>query len=100
MLNGDLGGGLVIPHEAKPKADIPIFYRIEEVKIRDGYPSITRTEIKIIRRSDEKILGRQVQYGRSGGDFPLTVSAPSHFVCPSLKSPLTQQVFLVEGSVK
>lgn len=48
---------------------------------RKGNPQVARHNIKVIRRSDGKLLGESISYGRGGGDFP----SPSHgtsFHCP------------------
>ena len=49
---------------------------------RNGNPEVSRRQYRIIRRSDQKILGELVFYGRGGGDLP----GPWHgssFTCPS-----------------
>jgi len=49
---------------------------------RKGNPEVSRRQYRIIRRSDQKILGELVFYGRGGGDLP----GPWHgssFTCPS-----------------
>jgi len=54
------------------------FYRHED-------PRVSRTEYKIIRRSDEKILGTHTSYGRGGGDLV----GPWHgssYRCPKIGS--------------
>ena len=43
-----------------------------------------RYEEEIIRRSDRRVVGRMVTYGRGGGDFPFTGSAASTFECPGV----------------
>ena len=46
-----------------------------------GNPSMSRESFKVIRKSDGKLLGESVIYGRGGGDIP----GPWHgssFTCP------------------
>lgn len=48
---------------------------------RSGNPEMSRKHYQVIRRSDGKLLGETVFYGRGGGDLP----GPWHdssFVCP------------------
>ena len=50
---------------------------------RSGNPEVSRLHIQVIRRSDNKLLGEAVRYGRGGGDIP----SPSHgssFSCPNI----------------
>lgn len=47
-----------------------------------GNPQVSRSETRIIRRSDGKVLGKYISYGRGGGDLP----GPWHgssFTCPN-----------------
>lgn len=98
-LKGDLGGGLAIPHESMRRPEIPFYWRSEQRTVREGNPRIARTEHLIIRRSDGKVLGKAVFYGRSGGDFPFTVSEASYFQCPQ-QTHLERQIFFTEGTIK
>jgi len=48
---------------------------------RQGNPEMSREHYKVIRRSDSKLLGETILYGRGGGDMP----GPWHdssFSCP------------------
>jgi hypothetical protein len=79
-----------------------LYNRAEEV-LKDGDPlkgqgRLIRIERQIIRRSDEKLLGASVFYGRSGGDF----IAFDHFTskgCPANQSSndVINQVFIKQG---
>ena len=74
-------GQLVIPVDSPKALDVPLFRKEERIYIREGNPSVRRSEMVIIRRSDQKILGSQVTYSRVGGDLP----SPAHtssFSCP------------------
>ena len=49
---------------------------------KSGNPEMSRLHVQVIRRSDNKLLGEAVRYGRGGGDIP----SPSHgssFSCPN-----------------
>lgn len=55
---------------------------------RHGNPEMWRTHYKLIRRSDEKLLGESVSYSRRGGDIP----GPWHdssFGCPDNSGDVT-----------
>jgi hypothetical protein len=49
--------------------------------LHPGNPSLRRDEIRIVRLSDGKALGRLVSYSRIGGDMPGPWHE-SHFRCP------------------
>jgi hypothetical protein len=53
---------------------------------RQGNPEMSRRQYRIIRRSDGKVLGESVRYGRGGGD----ILGPWHetsFTCPDPSNP-------------
>lgn len=64
-----------------------------------GNPNLVRMQYRIIRRSDGKVLGESVRYGRGGGDLP----GPWHgssFTCPDPGNPLSPKfatVIFVRG---
>lgn len=93
-----VGDAVLVPDESARKTDIPVYRRWEQQMIREGHPSIHRVEMKIVRRVDSKVLGTAVRFSRRGGDFPFTVSNPSHFGCPDLD--LASKLFVVEGEGK
>src|SRR5687767_6557546 len=55
----DKFGQLVIPLAGPNTGDAPLIRTEERINIRDGNPSVWRHEMIIIRKSDQKILGRQ-----------------------------------------
>jgi hypothetical protein len=57
---------------------------------------VFRIETQIVRKSDGRLLGRQVKYGRSGGDF-IALVHPSSELCPTTKDDVGNQVFKVEA---
>lgn len=89
-------GTLEIPLDGRNAGDAPLVRKEERVSIRDGNPSVRRYEMVIIRKPDQKILGRQVTYSRVGGDFP----SPAHtssFSCPEKRVNLFSAVVKQQG---
>ena len=64
---------------------------------RQGSPEMSRRLYRIVRRSDGKILGELVFYGRGGGDMP----GPWHdssFTCPAYENvPNFESSIFVKG---
>lgn len=58
-----------------------------------GQGRLTRWHTKIYRRSDNKLLGEDVSYGRSGGDGFTFGFHPSSKVCPRLERGLSHSIF-------
>lgn len=92
--------GIVFPQYASLAGDKGrygnLYYSTwETTEIVSGDPELIRSHIKIIRRSDEKVLGEQIVYFRRGGDIPNPFH-PSSYRCPkSDDTPdLVKQVFL------
>jgi hypothetical protein len=77
--------GLVFPNyvglpEDKGRYGPDFFVTSERRVIVAGNPEMYRTHIKVIRRSDGKLLGEDVRYTRRGGDLPGPWH-PSHHSC-------------------
>lgn len=56
-------------------------FKQETTYYRQGNPEMSRSHYQVIRRSDNKLLGETILYGRGGGDLP----GPWHdssFRCP------------------
>lgn len=81
-MGGEVQGVPHVPHEVLSNLSVPFYLQQEARQIRGGTPRLSRTEYRIVRRSDQKITGIAVVYSRSGGDFPFTRSEPSFFQCP------------------
>ena len=64
--------------------------------LREGNPSVWRSEWVVVRRSDQAVVARAIQYSRAGGDFP-TVAQATWFACPdsSKMSADMHRLFLV-----
>ena len=65
-------------------------YSVEVVYLKRGDPlkgegRLERQSERIFRRSDGKLVGEAVSYGRSGGDF-IVYAHPSSLHCPIQKS--------------
>lgn len=82
----------------KSTATLADEYYVETVRhyYRQGNPEVSRRQYRIIRRSDQKILGELVFYGRGGGDLP----GPWHgssFTCPDPTQVNFESAIFVKG---
>ncbi|MBY0271405.1 MAG: hypothetical protein K2X06_16235 [Burkholderiales bacterium] len=66
----------IVPVPSRNSADPNALYVADRkiTKIREWSPQVFRLESVIVRVADGKVLSRQIEYGRIGGDFP----SPSH----------------------
>lgn len=72
----------VLPDKTRAQAADEYYSETDRHYYRRGNPEVSRRHYRIIRRSDQKILGELVFYGRGGGDLP----GPWHgssFTCPN-----------------
>lgn len=75
-------GELEIKSKEFAKTSDAFYQESERIYIKTGNPELWRSEYRIVRRSDKKVLVKSVFYTRRGGDFP----GPGHessFSCPS-----------------
>ena len=91
----DKYGGVRIPSKSLANASDEYYYELDIHYYLKGNPEMSRSQYRIIRRSDRKVLGESIRYGRGGGDLP----GPSHdssFTCPDIgtKPSLEDSVFL------
>lgn len=91
---------LSIPFE-KHAAPDALYYRVslEDVVLNES-PRVWKGGQKIIRKSDGKVLGMQVSYGRRGGDVPTGIAEPSHYGCEQIEGinlSLTKSIFSIKG---
>lgn len=78
----DVQGNPRLPSKATAKPTDAYYFEREYSELtRSGNASITRTVAKIVRRSDQKVLGTSTWYSRAGGD-PVGPWHPSSFICP------------------
>lgn len=99
---GGTNGVIPVPLEGSERVG-PYFARTTTIKIHDGSPEVTKHTTEIVRRSDGKVLGRNIIYSRIGGDFPDLISHPSYFSCndvASVRTDIERQVFVVEKGSK
>lgn len=71
----------VLPEKMRAKPTDEYYDETARHYYKKGRLNILRTQHRIIRRSDGKVLGESVRYGRAGGDLP----GPWHhssFICP------------------
>lgn len=90
----------VLPRKEDAKPTDP-YYDVSDTHFyREGNPQIARQQHSVIRRSDGKILGEMIIYGRGGGDLP----GPWHgssIHCPDLtKLPGFETSIFVKEIVK
>jgi len=98
-IGGNEYGQIPVPSMRLTKDNYPYYSELLTIQIRDGNPKVYKNEGRIFRKSDNKLLGLMISYGRSGGDFP-TGFHPSNFGCADLKTirlDVEKQVFVIEG---
>lgn len=79
----DKWGNLGIRDKKYAKPTDEYYYESEVHYYRRGNPTLLRSRSQVVRRSDGKVLGEAVSYGRGGGDLP----GPWHgssFHCPPI----------------
>ncbi|WP_145841187.1 hypothetical protein [Denitratisoma sp. DHT3] len=79
----DSHGNVRAPSRDRMQSDDEYFREWSVTYIRKGNPELSRDHFKIFRRSDGKLLGEAIYYGRGGGDLP----GPWHessFRCPDI----------------
>ncbi|MHB8149276.1 MAG: hypothetical protein ACYDIB_03865 [Desulfobulbia bacterium] len=87
----------VLPDKAQAKSTDEYYYEREEHYYRVGNPQMTRSQTRIIRRSDGKVLGEYIHYGRGGGGLP----GPWHgtsFSCRDLAKVKFETSIFVKGA--
>lgn len=84
----DKWGNVGIHDKKYAKPTDEYYYESEYHYYQEGNPTLLRSQDKIVRRSDGKVLGESIMYGRGGGDLP----GPWHgtsFNCPPIGAPGT-----------
>ncbi len=96
----DKAGRIWIPDRAQAKPTDEYYYESEDHFYRKGNPKVFRTQHQVIRRSDGKVLGELIRYGRSGGELP----GPGHgssFMCPDpTKASNFESSIFVNGDIQ
>ncbi len=93
----DKYGNVTIPAQDSAKPEDEYYSESETYYYRQGNPEMSRRQYRIVRRSDGKVLGELVFYGRGGGDMP----GPWHdssFTCPAYENvPNFESSIFVKG---
>lgn len=92
----DKWGNVGIPEKSRAKQTDEYYYESEIHYYQEGNPTLLRSRSWVVRKSDGKVLGEAVSYGRGGGDMP----GPWHgssFHCPPIaetEGKLESSIFL------
>lgn len=73
----------IIRSRGEAKSDDQYFYQWDIEYLRNENPLLSRSDYKIIRSIDGKLLGSSIRYSRGGGDMP----GPWHdssLICPPI----------------
>jgi hypothetical protein len=79
----DKFGGVSIPNKDKLRPEDDYFYEWDVKYLKTGNPELIRSQHRVIRRKDGKVLGESVRYIRRGGDL-LGPWHESSFSCPEV----------------
>ena len=101
-LLGHVNGKISVPIKELEPANAPVYSEDTTTYIRDTYPKVWRTDVKILRRADRKVIAKYVSYSRVGGDFPTGLAHDSSFGCPDSKIIISEieRLFIVQGDSK
>ena len=91
----DRYGAIRIPSKEDAKPTDQFYYEHSTTYLRTGDPVMWRSQHRVIRATDGKLLGESVSYSRRGGDIP----GPWHessFGCPEvgIRPNLNESVFI------
>ena len=75
------------------------YSEIYSENIMGGDPKIFKTEYLIFRNHDKKLIGKQVDYVRLGGDVPNGVSHSSSYSCDKagVSTEIEEKIFTTKG---
>ncbi len=79
----DWAGRIWIPYKAHAKPSDKYYIQSDSRYYREGNPEVRRDDIRIVRRSDGKVMGEAIGYSRRGGDLP-GPWADSSYRCPKV----------------
>jgi hypothetical protein len=98
---GGVNGVIPVPSEKSSRADkFEYLAKTEYTLMREANPKVGKSHSWIYRRTDKKVLGENVSYGRSGGDFPTIIQHPSSFSCADvagIELDIEKQIFNIKG---
>jgi len=100
-LGGNQFGEIDIPLEQNSNQSL-YFISLSKIIIHSGNPEISRTETKITRRSDMKVMSMKVNYFRGGGDL-IELDHPSHISCKSFNDfdeNIVKETIQIKGDAK
>lgn len=95
----DKWGNVGLSSKIYAKSTDEYYYEFENHYIREGDPTLVRSKTKIVRRSDKKVLGESIRYGRGGGDLPGPWH-PSSYDCPLIENLRLEASIFVKGDSK
>ena len=99
--NDGKSGIIRVPSETSKIANQYSYLRRTTTEyIHIGYPTVTRRESIIFRKSDGKELGKSVLYTRTGGSFPNGISETPSFSCNDIEAfslDIERQIFSIRG---
>lgn len=96
---GGAYGEIPVPERRSAPNTAEFVSDTERHLIREGSPTVWRTEATVHAIRTNRTLARYVNYSRSGGDFP-SFAHPSSFSCDQGRGSISKKVFLIEGSVE
>jgi hypothetical protein len=87
----DQWGTIRIPSKQDAKPSDDYYYERNTTYLKSGNPEMWRSNHRIIRASDGKLLGESIRYARRGGDMPgpwheSSYGCPDTNIQPSLES--------------
>ena len=89
-----------VPIRAAALTTDPYYYEKETYYYKQGNPDLWRSELRIVRARDKKLIGTEIRYVRRGGDFPSPMH-DSSFGCPAIGSyPGLEREVFVKGIAK
>lgn len=96
----DKYGNVSIPSKEHAKIEDEYYIEWKIIYLKDGDPSLLRSHHRLIRRSNQKLLGESIMYSRGGGDLPGPWH-PSSFSCPEpSQHPSLESSIFVKGDKK
>lgn len=63
-------GEIRVPPKELSKSSDEFFYEWDMIHYKSGNPEMWRSYFRLLRRSDNKLLGEAIVYTRRGGDMP------------------------------
>ena len=100
-LLGGIYGAISVPSRNVAASSTPYVSDTTITALHDWAPEVWRRETLIVRVADEKVLAKQITYGRRGGDVPVFfIGHPSFYGCSELgiRLDVEKQTFEVLGS--